>query len=83
MMYGRGRPVKGRWVFGGIERDTHICSNRTSALLDVISEWVLLGTTNHFRFLCCYKCVEDAFRLLEISHSLTDICPVTDAHTNY
>ncbi|XP_035221233.1 uncharacterized protein LOC118194152 [Stegodyphus dumicola] len=44
MKYGRGRPFKGRWVFRGIERDTHRCFskvvlNRTSAcLLHVISE---------------------------------------------
>ncbi|GFY19917.1 mitotic-spindle organizing protein 2A [Trichonephila clavipes] len=49
MKYGKGKPVDGKWVFGGIERGTNRCFFRVverrtkEELLCVIKEWVLPG----------------------------------------
>ncbi|GFY16478.1 mitotic-spindle organizing protein 2A [Trichonephila clavipes] len=51
MKYGKGRPVNGKWVFGGTERNSNKCFFRVvpcrkkECLLAVIKEWVLPGTT--------------------------------------
>jgi len=47
--YHRGHPVKGQWVFGGVEREpgkTFLVSDRTAnTLLAVIGTWIEPGTT--------------------------------------
>lgn len=51
MKYGRGKPVKGQWVFGGVATGTNKCFFRVverrtkEELLAVIKEWVLPGST--------------------------------------
>jgi hypothetical protein len=48
--YGRGHPVKGKWVFGGVERESEKPSlvpvpDRTAdTFMAVISDWIEPGT---------------------------------------
>ena len=48
--YHRGKRVEGKWVFGGVERDTGKCflepvENRTAqTLMTLIEEWILPGS---------------------------------------
>ncbi|GFW99428.1 DDE_Tnp_IS1595 domain-containing protein [Trichonephila clavipes] len=50
MKYGKGKPVNGQWVFGGVERNSNKCffrvvPNQTKEeLLSVIKEWVVPGS---------------------------------------
>ncbi|GFX04829.1 putative transposase-like protein [Trichonephila clavipes] len=88
LKYVRGRPVKGKWVFRGNERNSNKCVFRVvpcrtkECLLAVIKEWVLPGTTIISDFWASYSCLEnEGFQHLKINHSLTFVCPVTDAHT--
>ncbi|GFX32412.1 mitotic-spindle organizing protein 2A [Trichonephila clavipes] len=89
MKYGKGRPVNGKWVFGGTERNSSKCFFRVvpcrtkECLLAVIKEWVLPGTTNISDCWASYNCLKDeGFQHLKVNHSLTFVCPVTGAHTN-
>lgn len=89
MKYGRGRRVKGNWVFGGIERGTNKCFFRVvpkrgkDELLPVIEEWVLPGTTIISDCWRAYDCLEDeGFQHLKVNHSLHYVNPETGAHTN-
>ncbi|GFU38829.1 mitotic-spindle organizing protein 2A [Trichonephila clavipes] len=89
MKYGKGRPVNGKWVFGGTERNSNKCFFRVvpcrtkECLLAVIKEWVLPGTTIISDCWASYNCLKDeGFQHLKVNHSLTFVCPVTGAHTN-
>ncbi|GFW41375.1 DDE_Tnp_IS1595 domain-containing protein [Trichonephila clavipes] len=89
MKYGKGRPVKGKWVFGGTERNSNkyffrVVPCRTEeCLLAVIKEWVLPATSIISDCWASYNCLEDEdFQHLKVNHSLTFVCPVTGAHTN-
>ncbi|GFW71707.1 mitotic-spindle organizing protein 2A [Trichonephila clavipes] len=50
MKYGKGKPVNGQWVFGGVERNSNKCFFRVvpnttkEELLSVIKEWVVPGS---------------------------------------
>ncbi|GFT02996.1 putative transposase-like protein [Trichonephila clavipes] len=89
MKYGKGKRVKGNWVFGGVQRDSEKCffrvvPNRTKVeLLSVIPEWILPGTTIISDCWRVYKCLSDeGYRHLTVNHSLTFKDPETSAHTN-
>lgn len=64
MEYGRGRPVTGQWVFGGIERGTDksffwVVERRAKVeLLSVIKEWILPEMSDCWR---AYNCLSDTF----------------------
>ena len=89
MKYGRGRPVDGQWVFGGIERGMDRCFFRVveqrnkDTLLPIIRDWVLPGSVV---MLDCWKacdCLKDHnYELLRVNHSLHFKDPDTGAHTN-
>lgn len=87
--FGRGKPVKGEWVFGGVERGTNKCFFRVvedrmkETLLSVITDRVLPGTTiisDCWRSYDCFK--DEGFVHLKVNHSLVFKDPVTGAHTN-
>ncbi|GFX24742.1 DDE_Tnp_IS1595 domain-containing protein [Trichonephila clavipes] len=87
--YGKGKRVKGNWVFGGVQRDPkkcifHVVANRTKVeLLSVIREWILPGTTIISDCWRAYKCLsEEGYRHLTVNHSLTFKNPESGAHTN-
>ncbi|GFU02129.1 mitotic-spindle organizing protein 2A [Trichonephila clavipes] len=89
MKYGKGKPVDGKWVFGGIERGTNRCFFRVverrtkEELLCVIKEWVLPGSTIVSDCWKAYKCLSDeGFKHLEVNHSVCFKDPDTGAHTN-
>ena len=89
MKYGRGRPVNGKWVFGGIERGSNKCFFRVveyrkkETLLPIIRDWVLPGSTVISDCWSAYKCLEDVgFQHLSVNHSLNFVDPETGAHTN-
>ncbi|GFU96196.1 mitotic-spindle organizing protein 2A [Trichonephila clavipes] len=89
MKYGKRRPVNGKWVFGGTERNSNKCFFRVvpcrtkECLLSVIKEWVLPGTTIISDCWASYNCLKDeGFQHLKVNHSLTFVCPVTGAHNN-
>ncbi|GFX52850.1 DDE_Tnp_IS1595 domain-containing protein [Trichonephila clavipes] len=88
-MEDKGRPVKGKWVFGGTERNLNKCIFRVvpcrtkECLLAVIKEWVLPSTTIISDSWASYNCLEDGgFQHLKVNHSLTFVCPVTGGYTN-
>ena len=89
MKYGRGKPVKGEWVFGGVERGTGRCFFRVvegrdaETLLPIVRDWVLPGTTIISDCWKAYNCLEnEGYEHLRVNHSLTYVDPETGAHTN-
>ncbi|GFQ70870.1 putative transposase-like protein [Trichonephila clavata] len=89
MKYGRGKSVKGSWVFGGIQRESRksffrVVANRTKKeLLGVIREWILPGSTIISDCWRSYNCLSDeGYIHLRVNHSLTFKDPETSAHTN-
>lgn len=80
--YNRGRRIEGKWVFGGIERDTKKVflvpvENRTSeTLLTVIKQWIHPGT---IIVSDCWKSYDvlqsEGFIHLRINHSLQFVDP--------
>jgi transposase-like protein len=87
--YNRGHRVEGKWVFGGIERETGLTfmlpvGNRTKeVLLCIIKHYILKGTTVISDCWRAYNCLEDeGFKHLTVNHSITFKDPETDAHTN-
>ncbi|GFW53335.1 putative transposase-like protein [Trichonephila clavipes] len=88
MKYGRGRPMKGKWVFGGTEGNSNkfffsvVPCQTKECLLAVIKEWVLPGTRTISDCCASYNCLEhESFQHLKVNHSLTFVYPVTGAHT--
>lgn len=89
MKYGRGKPVKGEWVFGGVERESGKCFFRVvekrdaETLLPIVRDWVLPGTTIYSDCWKAYNCLEkEGYEHLRVNHSLTYVDPETGAHTN-
>ncbi|GFU84135.1 mitotic-spindle organizing protein 2A [Trichonephila clavipes] len=89
MKYGKGKPVNGQWVFGGVERNSNKCffrvvPNRTKEeLLSVIKEWVVPGSVIISDCWRAYNCLShEGYQHLRVNHSLTFKDPETGAHTN-
>ncbi|GFT30872.1 DDE_Tnp_IS1595 domain-containing protein [Trichonephila clavipes] len=89
MKYGKGRRVNGKWVFGGVQRESNKCffrvveSRTKEELLKVIHEWILPGTTIISDCWKAYDCLSDeGYVHLRVNHSLTFVDPDTGAHTN-
>jgi transposase-like protein len=87
--YNRGHRVEGKWVFGGIERESGIAfmipvENRSKdVLLCIIKHFILEGTTVISDCWKAYDCLEDeGYQHLAVNHSLTFKDPETGAHTN-
>ncbi|GFX74030.1 DDE_Tnp_IS1595 domain-containing protein [Trichonephila clavipes] len=83
------RRVNGKWVLGGVQRESKKCffrvvESRTKVeLLKVIHEWILPGTTIISDCWKSYDCLSDeGYVHLRVNHSLTFVDPETGAHTN-
>ncbi|GFW18360.1 putative isxo2-like transposase domain protein [Trichonephila clavipes] len=89
MKYGKGKPVNGQWVLGGVERNSNKCfvrvvPNQTKEeLLSVIKEWVVPGSIINLDCWKAYNCLlHEGYQHLQVNHSLTFMDPKTGAHTN-
>ncbi|GFU67482.1 mitotic-spindle organizing protein 2A [Trichonephila clavipes] len=89
MKYGKGKPVNGQWVFGGVERNSNKCfftvvpNRKKEELLSVIKEWVVPRSVIISDCWKAYNCLShESYRHLRDNHSLTFKDPETGAHTN-
>ncbi|GFU38847.1 mitotic-spindle organizing protein 2A [Trichonephila clavipes] len=89
MKYGKGKPMNGQWVFGGVERNSNKCifrvvpSRMKEELLSVIKEWVVPGSVIISDCWKAYNCLShEGYQHLRFNHSLTFKDPETGAHTN-
>ncbi|XP_035220542.1 uncharacterized protein LOC118193551, partial [Stegodyphus dumicola] len=87
--YNRGRRVNGKWVFGGIERESGKCFSEVvedrsrETLLEVIRRKILPGTMIISDCWKSYDCLKnEGFQHLSVNHSLNFVEPTTGAHTN-
>jgi transposase-like protein len=87
--YNRGHRVEGKWVFGGVERETGICfmipvdHRGKDILLAIIKHCILPGTTIISDCWRAYNCLSDEGFIHEtVNHSKTFKDPETGAHTN-
>jgi transposase-like protein len=87
--YNIGHPVKGMWVFGGVERETGrtflvpVLNRDTDTLLAVIHKWIEPGTTVISDCWGAYNSLgSQGYTHLTVNHSLHFVNPDTGAHTN-
>lgn len=83
----RGKYVKGKWVFGGIEKLTDKCfacvvANRNKeTLLEIIKKMpVTLIITDFWKSYDCL--VDEGFQHLKVNHSLNFVASEIGSHTN-
>lgn len=87
--YSYNRQVKGKWVFGGVERESgkcfvHVVENRDrDTLLAIVKKYVRPGTTIISKCWKAYDCLaHEGFNHLTVDHSISFVDPETGAHTN-
>lgn len=87
--YNRGHRVEGKWVFGGVERETGRCfmipvdSRGKDVLLCIIKHFILPHTTIISDCWRAYNCLDDEGYIHQtVNHSKTFKDPETGAHTN-
>lgn len=87
--YHRGRQVDGKWVFGGVERESSRCfleivSDRSrDTLIPLIEKYIEPGTTIISDCWSAYDSLgKEGYTHLTVNHSLHFVDPVTQAHTN-
>ena len=88
MKYHRGRYVEGKWVFGGICRETKACflvpveRRDKDTLIPIICAQILPGTCVMSDMWKAYDCLQDeGYNHLTVNHSLNFVDPDTGAHT--
>jgi transposase-like protein len=88
-MYHRGHPVKGQWVFGGVERETGntflvpVKDRTTDTLMAVIRDWIEPGTTVISDCWGAYHGLgSQGYTYQTVNHSIEFVDPTTGAHTN-
>ncbi|XP_011858202.1 PREDICTED: uncharacterized protein LOC105555769 [Vollenhovia emeryi] len=88
--YNCGRIIKGKWVFGGFERETRkiflvpVPDRTEKTLLAFIKEWILPGTTIISDCWRSYDCLNsEGFQHLKVNHSMNFVDPETGAHTQH
>lgn len=88
MKYNKGRKVDGKWVFGGICRETKeifvVPVDRRSKdnLLPIIKDRIRPGTTIISDCWSSYKCLNsEGFKHLTVNHTYNFVDPDTLAHT--
>ncbi|XP_026825347.1 uncharacterized protein LOC113561918 [Ooceraea biroi] len=86
--YNRGRIIDGKWIFGGIERNTRkiflvpVRDRTKETLLQVIKQWIRPGTTVMSDCWKSYNCLNsEDFQHLTVNHSMNFVDPDTGAHT--
>jgi len=87
--YHRGQPVKGQWVFGGVERKSgekilFPVPDRTSdTLMAIIRNWIEPGTTVISDSWAAYRYLgAHGYTHQTVNHSIQFVDPRTEAHTN-
>lgn len=86
--YGKGRIVKGQWVFGGIDRETKkifiepVPSRSSKNLLEIIKRRIAPNTTIYSDCWKAYNCLtEEGFVHCSVNHKMNFVDPETSAHT--
>ena len=87
--YNRGHPVKGQWVFGGVERESGrtffvpVPDRTADTLTSVILAWIEPGTT---LISDCWAAYHDigshGYTHRTVNHSISFVNPDTGDHTN-
>ena len=87
-MYHRGRYVEGKWVFGGICRETKACflvlveRRDKDTLIPIIRAQILPEICVMSDMWKAYDCLQDkGYNHLTVNHSLNFVDPDTGAHT--
>jgi transposase-like protein len=87
--YHRGHPVKGQWVFGGVERESGRTffvpvSDRTAdTLMNVIRAWIEPGTTLISDCWAAYRDIAShGYTHRTVNHSISFVNLDTRDHTN-
>ena len=88
MKYHRGRQIEGKWVFGGLCRESKACflvpveRRDKETLLPIIRAQILPGTRVMSDLWRSYDCLKDeGYEHLTVNHSLNFVDPNTGAHT--
>ena len=86
--YNRGRLVEGKWVLGGICRETkeifliEVPKRDSATLIPLIKEYVAAGSSIISDCWKAYDCLsQENFTHLTVNHSLNFVDPTTGAHT--
>ena len=86
--YHRGRPAKGQWVFGGVERKSGrtflvpIPDRTADTLATIIHDWIEPGTTVISDGRCAYRDHDSqGFTRRTVDHSIQFVDPDTGDHT--
>ena len=84
----RGRQLSGKWVFGGIDRDTKdafmvtVDDRSASTLIPIIERYIKPGTMILSDEWASYNLIPPAtFTHLTVNHSIQFVVPGTDIHT--
>lgn len=87
--YNRGRRVEGKWVMGGVERDSNRCflqvveDRSAETLVPLIERFIAPGSTIISDCWRAYERLgERGYNHLTVNHSVTFKDPETGAHTN-
>ena len=87
--YHRGHPVKGQWVFGGVERQSGrtflvpVPDRTADTLVAIIRDWIEPGTTVITDSWAAYRNLESlGFTHRTVKHPIHFVDPDTGAHTN-
>jgi transposase-like protein len=87
--YHSGQPVKGQWVFGGVERESGLTflvpvKDRTAdTLMAIIRDWIEPGTTLISDCWGAYRDIgTQGYTHQTVNHSINFVDPHTGAHTN-
>ena len=88
LKFNRGRCIEGKWVFGGICRQTKACflvpvgQRDKDTLLPIIRAHISPGTCVLSDMWKAYDCIKDeGYTHLTVNHSLNFVDPDTGAHT--
>ena len=88
--YNRGRPVKGQWVFGGMERESGraflvpVPDRTADTLTSVIRAWIEPRTTLISDCWAAYQdMVSHGYTHRNVNHSISFVNPDTGDHTNH
>ena len=86
--YHQGRKIEGKWVFGGLCRETKACflvpveRRDKETLLPIIRAQILPGTRVMSDLWRSYDCLKDeGYEHITVNHSLNFVDPDTGAHT--
>jgi transposase-like protein len=87
--YHRGHPVKGQWVFGGVERESGrtffvpVSDRTVDTRTNVIRAWIEPGTTVISDCWAAYwDIVSHGYTHRTVNHSISFVNPGTGDHTN-